>query len=158
MLLPGAYRSLSRLSSALSAKASALCPSLLDLLSPAFPALTAEGGCVASALAYASAPLWPNMYICSRPACFLKSGRILYVTEIYLCRDIRNFIDVVILSDNGGQQHGCCDHSLYAVFKVHLMSPFPFRSLPVLPGEDLKKRPGSHLLSHAVPSIVPSAA
>ena len=35
VLLPEAFRSLSRLSSALSAKASALCPSSLDLLSPA---------------------------------------------------------------------------------------------------------------------------
>ena len=35
LLLPAAFRSLSRLSSALSAKASALCPSLLDL--PLFP-------------------------------------------------------------------------------------------------------------------------
>ena len=34
LLLPTAYRSLSRLSSALSAKASALCPTLLDLFVP----------------------------------------------------------------------------------------------------------------------------
>ena len=37
LLLPAAFRSLSRLSSALSAKASALCPSLLDLLPAPFP-------------------------------------------------------------------------------------------------------------------------
>ena len=64
VLLPAAFRSLSRLSSALSAKASALCPSLLDLLSPAF-LLSQKGGCVASALAYASAPLMVEHLLCS---------------------------------------------------------------------------------------------
>ena len=47
VLLPGTFRSLSRLSSALSAKASALCPALLDLLSPAL----SQDGCLLSPLA-----------------------------------------------------------------------------------------------------------
>ena len=42
VLLPAAFRSLSRLSSALSAKASALCPSLLNLVITACIALHAQ--------------------------------------------------------------------------------------------------------------------
>ena len=58
VLLPEAFRSLSRLSSALSAKASALRPSLLDLDSPLFspagkpaPGLPEKNGRLPSALA-----------------------------------------------------------------------------------------------------------
>ncbi len=48
---------------------------------------------------------------------------------------------------------------LCAVFKVHL--PLPYCHTCLVPSKSIKrffKEPGSHLLSHAVSSIVPSAA
>ena len=48
---------------------------------------------------------------------------------------------------------------LCAVFKVHL--PLPYCHTCLVPSKSTKrffKEPGSHLLSHAVSSIVPSAA
>ena len=47
---------------------------------------------------------------------------------------------------------------LCAVFKVHLPLPYCHTCLVPIKVIKLFKEPGSHLLSHAVSSIVPSAA
>ena len=47
---------------------------------------------------------------------------------------------------------------LCAVFKVHLPLPYCHTCLVPIKAIKLFKEPGSHLLSHAVSSIVPSAA
>ena len=77
VLLPGAFRSLSRLSSALSAKASALRPFSLDLARPApSPALRqVKGRLLPPPLAYGVGPLHDLSCACSRRLLFFWDGR-----------------------------------------------------------------------------------
>ena len=152
--LPAAFRSLSRLSSALSAKASSLRPSLLDL--PFTPSVALLGGPQALAWAF---PYWFGMASHASPSLVLPiSFRKLDIFWLFF----------------SSIRFSRCNHAAMASpYGCHgLGRPLPATTQQGLPAAWSLVDPaahipaglaiflcsGGHLLSHAVPSIVPSAA
>ena len=131
LLLPAAFRSLSRLSSALSAKASALCPSLFDLF-VFFRHIALWRGPYSLILTVSRDSLFLMSFLLSDNRCFL-----------YSMQFSRYILTVLFPS-------GC----LTATAQENL--PFSVLLRPDKLSHFLQ--PGSHLLSHTVSSAVPSAA